>query len=220
MDMTVSGNYDQTLQDVKHRLEAMKRAQKASQKKKEKKRKKVEYDAHEIATLLARATHSMGVGEILVKANSKLQQLQLCVGNGEYDINELRAAIAHAKRMVKCVRKKMRNLQEEEQMENKGKRKKASVPSNKERQARQKLERELNRLRRRHRGDEKKDMEEARRCYYRERMNAEREMDAFSYEPTAGGGGIVSASEAPAAEDSVAEAAPVDAGAVSVDVCL
>lgn len=219
MDMTVSENCDRTLQDMKYRLEAMKRAQKASQKKKEKKKKKVEYDAQEIATLLARATHSMGVGEILVKANSKLQQLQLCVGNEEYDINELRAAIAHAKRMVKCVRKKMKNLREEEQMENKGKRKKASVPANKERQARQKLERELNRLRRRHRGDEKKDMEEARRCYYRERMNAEREMDAVSYGSTAGGGGV-SASGAPAAEASVTEAAPVDVGAVSVDVCL
>lgn len=220
MDMTVSGSYDKTAQDMKRRLEALKRAQKSSQTKKKKKKKKVEYDPHEIATLLTRATHSMGVGEILVRANSRLQQLQMCVASGEYDINELRAAITHAKRMVKCARKKMKNLQEEERLQSKGKQKKAASNVNKERQARQKLERELGRIRRRHRGDEKKDMDEARRCYYREMANAEREAREVTPGVTVSLDGAAPVSEEPVAEAAVSDAAPVDAGAVSVDVCL
>lgn len=222
MDMTVSENYDKTAEDMRRRLEALKRAQKSSQKKKTKKKKKVDYDAHEIATLLTRATHSMGVGEILVRANSRLQQLQLCVGSGEYDINELRAAIAHAKKMVKCARKKMRNLQEEERIENKGKRKKTAVSTGKERRAKQKLEQELSRIRRRHRGDEKKDMDEARRCYLREMANARQEAAKEEAAPgvTVSINGSDSASEETVAETAVSDAAPVEAGAVSVDVCL
>lgn len=219
MDVTVLKSYDKTAEDMKRRMEALKRAQKSSQTKKKKKKKKVEYDAHEIATLLTRATHSMGVGEILVRANSKLQQLQMCVASGEYDINEVRAAIAHAKKMVKCARKKMKNLQEEERIESKGK-KKAVSNANKERQARQKLERELGRIRRRHRGDEKKDMDEARRCYYREMANAEREAREVTPGVTVSIDGSAPASEEAVAEAAVSDAAPMDAGAVSVDVCL
>lgn len=222
--MTVSDNYDLALQDMKRRIEEAKRAsasaKKMSRKKKKKRKKKVSYDAREIPAQLMKTTHSMGAGQVLVRANSRLQNLQMCLASGEYDLNELRAAINHAKRMVKCARKKLKNLQEEEKADGQKRKKNPANDVNRERIARLKLERELSKLRRRHRGDELKEMEQAKRTYLREKANAER-AEAYMAEAAAGTEGTGGAAEAPAVEEA---AVPADAGAevaaVSIDVCL
>ncbi len=214
MDMTVSNSYEATVQKMRERMEAARKA--AASGKKNKKKKKVSYDANEIPSQLMRATHSVGVGQILIRANSRLQQLQMCAATGEYDVNALRAAISHAKRMVKCARKKLNNLEEEEQLEAKKRKKNPSASQKKVREAKQKLERELGKLRRRHRGDEKKEIEEAKRCYLQEKVNAERAESAMSEMSV---GGIAGMDECAVPE--AVEMAPVDASAgASIDVCL
>lgn len=225
MSMTVSDNYDLALQDMKRRIEEQKRATaslKKMSRKQKKKKKRVSYDAREIPAQLMRTTHSMGAGQVLVRANSRLQSLQMCLASGEYDLNDLRAAINHAKRMVKCARKKLKNLQEEENVDSEKRKKHSGVSVNRERIAKMKLERELGKLRRRHRGDEKKDMEEAWRTYLREKANAER-AEAYMEEAAMaveGTGGPAESAEAGETEAADPVDLPADVAAVSVDVCL
>lgn len=225
MSMTVSDNYDLALQDMKHRIEEQRRVsaslKKVSRKQKNKRKKKVSYDAREIPALLTRTTHSMGAGQVLVRANSKLQSLQMCLASGEYDLNELRAAINHAKRMVKCARKKLKNLQEEENVEGQKRKKNPGNDVNRERIAKMKLERKLSKLRRRHRGDEQKEMEEAKHEYLREKANAER-AEAYMAQAAAAVGteGTGEAGDAGAEEMADLGDPPSEIAAVSVDVCL
>lgn len=223
--MTVSDNYDLALQDMKRRIEDQKRATaslKKMSRKQKKRKKRVSYDAREIPAQLMRTTHSMGAGQVLVRANSRLQSLQMCLASGEYDLNDLRAAINHAKRMVKCARKKLKNLQEEENVDGEKRKKHSGTSANRERIAKMKLERELGKLRRRHRGDEKKEMEEAWRTYLREKANAER-AEAYMEEAAMaaeGTGGPAESAEAGETETADPGDLPADVAAVSVDVCL
>lgn len=224
--MKVSDNYDLALENMRRRIEEQKRAtaslKKMSRKQKKKRKKRVSYDAREIPAQLMRTTHSMGAGQVLVRANSRLQSLQMCLASGEYDLNDLRAAINHAKSMVKCARKKLKNLQEEENLDGEKRKKHPKTSVNRERIAKMKLERELSKLRRRHRGDEKKEMEEAWRTYLREKANAER-AEAYMEEAAMAAEGTGGPAEAPGAgETETADPGdlPADVAAVSVDVCL
>ena len=56
----------------------------------------------------------------------QVNNLQHCLGTGEYDDSEVQIALAHAKRMVKCAQSKVSNLKQEENLQRKYEREKSA----------------------------------------------------------------------------------------------
>ena len=221
MDMTVKESYGTTAQDYREYLSSKTTNRQTSPvrvsggKKKKGKKKKLSYNAREIANQITQASRSVGAAQVLVRASEKLAQLQKCAVTGDYDQTEIRAAITHAKRMVKCARMKKNHLREEESMAQK-KRKKTPESTREEQQIQQLLQRELSKLHRRHRGKEKRYIDEAQMRYLRQKANAARnEARNESMSAETGASDVSSGAEAavPAADVAAAET-------VSIDVCL
>lgn len=80
-----------------------------------KKIKKLGYNFREISNQLLRACKSMNASQVLCRAKGKVGVLKRCLATGDYDLNEVRAAIIHAQKMVDCAKLKVRNMQAEEQ---------------------------------------------------------------------------------------------------------
>lgn len=103
---------------IADRLAAQKKKKHAAGMQKSEKKlyqKKVNYNSREIRSALIKASKAQGAGMVLTSAKAKLTSLLKCKGTGQYDENELNAAIIHARRMVRCAQMKVRNLQKEEQ---------------------------------------------------------------------------------------------------------
>lgn len=83
-------------------------------KKSKKPKKKLNYNPREISSQIVRAKKAQAASVVLVRAKGKVRSLQLALASGNYDMNEMRTAIAHANKMVNCARLKVRNLKEEE----------------------------------------------------------------------------------------------------------
>lgn len=79
--------------------------------------KRLNYNHREISSQILRAYRARGASSVLARAKSKLSSLRRCQGTGQYDETELSHAVAHARRMVQCASKKLRNLKEEELLE-------------------------------------------------------------------------------------------------------
>lgn len=92
--------------------------QKWKRMKEDKKRikKQLNYNPREISNQLVRASKSRVASVVLVRAKVKLGSLQQAYASGQYDLAEVRTALAHARRMVECSRMKVRNLKEEEEI--------------------------------------------------------------------------------------------------------
>lgn len=78
-------------------------------------KKKLNYNPREISQQILRAAKVIGASQVLVRARGKVGVLERCRATGQYDDNETRVALAHARRMVKCARMKVNHLKEEEQ---------------------------------------------------------------------------------------------------------
>lgn len=89
---------------------------KAKEDKKNRIKKKLNYNPREISNQLVRASKSRVASVVLVRAKVKLGSLQQAYASGQYDLAEVRTALAHARRMVECSRIKVRNLKEEEEI--------------------------------------------------------------------------------------------------------
>lgn len=81
-------------------------------------KKSVNYNPRELSSALLRASRSRSAGQVLVQARSKLATLAKIRGTGQYNEAQVDAAIAHAKRMVRCAKMKTQNLRQEERMQN------------------------------------------------------------------------------------------------------
>lgn len=88
-------------------------------------RKKLNYNAKEISSQLLRASKSRIASSVLSRAKRNVGSLQRCLNTGEYDDSEVRIALAHAKRMVKCAQLKVANLKVEETLIHKYEKEKA-----------------------------------------------------------------------------------------------
>lgn len=135
--------------------------------KQNKKKKKLSYNVNEISSQILRATRSVGVSQVLVRAKMKVEQLQRCAVMGDYDENAVRAALVHAKRMVSCARKKLRNMEEEEQLQSKTHRSRKPAGDTAEEML---LKQQLQELRRKHRGEENSKIKEAEIRYMKEKI--------------------------------------------------
>ena len=159
-------------------------------------KKQLNYNSKEISSQLMRASKSRNAAQVLTRAKSKVNSLQRCLGTGQYNDNEVRSAIIHAKRMVKCAQMKVRNLREEEQIgknndrehSEKELRQKSEVKrrvSRKEKELKTKvmleetqqvikeksMRQELLRKRRLHRNQERSKISEADMKYLKDKMN-------------------------------------------------
>lgn len=218
MDMTVQKDYGTTLQDMKSRMQSIKRKNGVSQSKKTKKKKKnLKYNAREISGQLLRAVKSVSAGQVLIRAKGKVAQLQRCAATGDYDERAVSAALNHAKRMVKAAKMKVKHLKSEERLEKKGKKRKPQAHMREEQKEKQLLQQELKKIRRKHRGAEEREIREAQMKYLREKSStssshsesAERQTTAVSPASDVGTELIEGAADI-----------SVEAAAVSVDVCL
>lgn len=104
----------------------------------QKSKKALNYNPKEISSQLLRAGKSRSASAVLSKAKSRVSNLKRCLGTGEYNDSEVRTALAHAKRMVKCAQTKVTHLKEEENLQHK-----------QERQTSEKKRRQKNELKRR-----------------------------------------------------------------------
>ncbi len=80
------------------------------------KKKALNYNPREISSQIVRASKARSASVVLVRAKSKVGVLARCLGTGQYNDGEVRAAIAHAKRVVRCAQLKVNNLKEEERL--------------------------------------------------------------------------------------------------------
>lgn len=172
MSVQDSYRYDTTSKSLRDIQEARKRAIRLSnQKKAKKKRKKsVNYNAKELSHQLSRATRASGATQVLVRAKGMIEYLQRCAATGNFDEGEIKAAIAHARRMVKCARKKVRNLKNEERMERKEKKTGVSKDIRKDGELKALIRRELRKLRQKNRREEQEEISDADMRYLKERI--------------------------------------------------
>lgn len=76
--------------------------------------KKVRYNYKSISTQITRAKTSVSAKQVVIKAKRLVAQLKRQRASGEYDEDELQAAIDHAKAMERVAKKKVNHLIEEE----------------------------------------------------------------------------------------------------------
>ena len=93
---------------------------------KSKGKKMLHYNAKSLSAQILRATKSRTASTALVKAKNTVSNLKRCLETGEYDNSEVEVALAHAKKMVKCAQAKVTNLKQEEALQRKYSREKAS----------------------------------------------------------------------------------------------
>ena len=151
-------------------------------------KKSLNYNAKQISSQLIRATKSRTAAAVLTKAKSTVNNLQHCLGTGEYDDSEVQIALAHAKRMVKCAQSKVSNLKQEENLQRKYEREKSAKERRvhqKENDLKQKMateeiqqvqkeksrRQEIIRKRRMHRNEERSNINEADMKYLQNTMD-------------------------------------------------
>ncbi|NBJ93603.1 hypothetical protein [Parablautia muri] len=87
-----------------------------------KKLKRLNYNFKEISSQILATKTSSGANRIKIKARQKAAMLQgkLTNSSSDYDSRELRMALAHAQKMERIARKRMKHLKEEEQAKQNG----------------------------------------------------------------------------------------------------
>lgn len=86
----------------------------------EKKLKRLQYDFKSVSSMLLRAKTSVSARRVVTKARTKVAQLSRQLRSGEYDDEELKEAIIHAKKIERIAKKRMKNLLQEELAERQG----------------------------------------------------------------------------------------------------
>lgn len=85
-----------------------------------KKTKKLKYNFKEISVQILSAKTSGNARKVAGKARNKVALLRQKIKNDDYDSKELESAIAHALKMEKIAKKKMKHLQQEERVKQMG----------------------------------------------------------------------------------------------------
>lgn len=82
--------------------------------------KKLQYNFQEVSSMLMRAKTSMNAKQVVTKARGVTARLRRKLKTGEYDDEELESAIAHAVQMERIAKKRVKHLQEEENVKKRG----------------------------------------------------------------------------------------------------
>lgn len=86
-------------------------------KKNQVKKKKCGYDYRELSGKILRASTPYSAAQAAASASVKVGTLKKMLSSGAYDDNDVKKAIMHAQRMERAAKKRMRNLETEEQKE-------------------------------------------------------------------------------------------------------
>lgn len=84
--------------------------------------KRTGYNFKEISAEILRAATSSSARRAATRASSTVASLRRKLGTSDYDSNELKNALAHARKMEKIARKKIKHLKQEEELERLSKR--------------------------------------------------------------------------------------------------
>lgn len=85
-----------------------------------KKPKSLKYNFKEISVQIMNSKTSSNARKVASSAHNKVALLRQKLLNGDYDSKELESALAHALKMEKIAKKKMKHLQQEERIRQKG----------------------------------------------------------------------------------------------------
>lgn len=91
-----------------------------SAKSQETKKKSLPYSYKQISTRLLNAKKSDNAHQVLISAKQKVASLRLMYKGGVYDDNEVFNALMHAQAITRVAKKRMKHLEEEERVEQKG----------------------------------------------------------------------------------------------------
>lgn len=89
-------------------------------KKKTKKKKRLSYNFKKISNQILTSKSTVSAGKVLTRARGTYISLLLKKNSGEYNENELKSAIEHARDMVRIAKKRKRHMEEEEFAVNNG----------------------------------------------------------------------------------------------------
>lgn len=89
-------------------------------KSKKTKKKRLQYNFKYISTQIMQTKTSVNARQVTASARQQVVILRRQQGSGEYDDRELNSAILHAEAMVRAAKKRMKHLQEEENVRTKG----------------------------------------------------------------------------------------------------
>ncbi len=79
-----------------------------------KKQRKVQYNFKELSGQLMRAKTMGNTSQVAAKARGKIAQLRKNLRSGEYDDKKIENAINHAEKMIRIAQKRMKHLREED----------------------------------------------------------------------------------------------------------
>ena len=82
-----------------------------------KKKKPLQYNFKQISSQIMLSKTPANARKVLTKARGKVAELLKKQSSGNFDDRELRAAIVHAKKMERIAKKRMKHLQQEESMD-------------------------------------------------------------------------------------------------------
>lgn len=136
-------------------------------------KKKLNYNEREISSQILRASKYRSAAEVYTRARSKFGFLKRCEATGQYNAGELRAALNHAQKMVRCAKMKMTHLKEEEREDTKRKRTEKRKPK----RVKEAEVMELREKRQKHRLKERKKILEANLEYLKEKQENDSKSD-------------------------------------------
>lgn len=136
-------------------------------------KKQLNYNEREISSQILRASKYRSAAEVYTRARSKFGLLKRCEATGQYKASEMRAALNHAQKMVRCAKMKMIHLKDEEREDTSRKRTEKRKPK----RVKEAEVRELREKRQKHRLKERKKILEANLEYLKEKRENENKSD-------------------------------------------
>ena len=125
-------------------------------------KKRLNYNMREISSQIIRASKAQSASIVLVRARAKVGNLMRTQVTGQYNENEVRAALTHARSMVRVANKKLIHLREEEQEKRTYARKKVQKNTQRKREIREAIE------------DKKRAVENAKRIEHMHEIQSEK----------------------------------------------
>lgn len=85
-----------------------------------KKRKKLQYNFKRLSNQIMRTKTSVNAKQLTTKAKFQIADLRMKLISGDYDYVEIHNALTHAEKIARVAKKRLKNLQEEENIERTG----------------------------------------------------------------------------------------------------
>ncbi len=138
-------------------------------KSKKKKMKKLNYHHKELSARVLRSNSVGSARAAMTAIQHKTAVLQKQLRSGEYQEREVRSAIAHAQKMERAARKRMKHFEQEDEQRTKQHKKMRQNAAQKKQEEMQ-LEAYLRELKKKHRREENQDVVKADLNYLREKL--------------------------------------------------